>query len=127
MSPFRRSSRRASVVPPGVIEALEAYGRSQVDPQGGHLDAYGGQFEYDAWQAAQGARDAFIHEVSAAGLERGEWATYGAHRFIASVVGPDVKDPEYVDVLDAAVDFLQSTGNWSQWASPLEARRLAER
>ncbi len=127
MGLFRRSPKATSATPPAIIASLDAYGRAQLDPRGAHLAGYPGEFEFDAWQASQADKARFVDEVCTAGLEQGGWGAYGAHRLVVAMVGSDVREPVYLDVLDTAIEFLQDTGRWPQCSSPLELQRLAER
>jgi hypothetical protein len=119
-------------LPPDFARTLELYGRWQFDPAGSGIQPSqigGGNIEYKLYMLAQPDPDAFVRAVAGAASSAGGWALYGGERAIMNSVGyyPELTHPDYLTVLDAAIDFLHGQGYGAAYLPPYMMRRWADR
>lgn len=81
------------------------------------------------FQLSQQDRGAFIEAISDASFRRGGWALYGGERTIMNMVGtyPEVNDPVYLRLLDAAIAFVAGGGaDPGAHLAPYHHRRMVD-
>lgn len=70
----------------------------------------GSSFRLRTLKAKIDDESAFISSLAEVAVPAGGWAAYGAHKTIASLIGPDVQHPDYDQIRRTALQFLQSEG-----------------
>lgn len=104
-----------NMLPSDTAERMSDFGKFEFDPTTFSRD---GSYVWQHLQApyltaAQSDPTTFIADLTAAVLPKGGWAAYGAHRTIASLIGPETRHPDYDRLLGAALLFLHSkTVSW---------------
>jgi hypothetical protein len=124
----RQRDTGAVRLPAEFARTLEQYGRWTFDPPGSGIDPSqigGGNIEYELFMLAQNDSDAFIRAVAAVALPAGGWALYGGSRAVWNAVGTDVDHPDYLALLDASIDFVQTQYGMA-YLAPYEIRRLEQ-
>jgi hypothetical protein len=115
-------------LPAGFADTLEQYGRWTFDPPGSGIDPSqigGASIEYELFMLAQADSDAFIRAIAAVAIPVGGWAVYGGARAVWNAVGTDVDHPDYLALLDASIDFVQTQYGMA-YLAPYEMRRLEQ-
>jgi hypothetical protein len=99
-----------------LINELEGFGRFSFDPQNEPLP---GDLEFRAYQSAQSNRSGFLRLIADAATQGG-WMAIGAERLVVSVIGGDLLDAEYDELMRHAVVAIQRMGCWPARATGYE-------
>jgi hypothetical protein len=120
--PFFGSSKQ-SMLPPDIVQRMEFYGRREFAPQESSPDAASrvNELVYQRlYPVASAAPDAFIAALAVAVLPASGWAIYGGQRCVRDLLDARVKHPDYVAMVDAAMQFLRSQGYGLMHVAPVE-------
>ena len=104
--PGGRPRLSQDLLPPGTTDRIVAFGQNSFFHNPKYRDW---ELEPDMYQLAQANRDRFLDEIVGLSL-RGGWLALGAERLVVSVVGGDLPDARYGQLMEAACQFLRSIG-----------------
>ncbi|ODU06302.1 MAG: hypothetical protein ABS81_05085 [Pseudonocardia sp. SCN 72-86] len=71
-------------------------------------------------EAKNSDEEKFIIDIAAVAVQAGGWAAYGAHRTVASLVGPGTDHPDYIRTVMTALYFLRDEGYGSDRLNDFE-------
>lgn len=106
--------RRTAPVPPTLptdtAERMVMFGQFAFDPSRCNLD---GEYVWRHLQSpylelATADPAEFVSRLAAHVLPIGGWATYGAHRTVANLIGPETGHTDHDRIRDAALRFLRA-------------------
>lgn len=108
MGLFGSRSRRtdAPFLPPGTEQRIVAFGQAAFNHTG-NVDDY--TLEPDMYRLLEQDRDRFFQEMVALSLHGG-WLAFGVEKLVVSVAGGNLDHPAYDKVMEAALQFLRSSG-----------------
>lgn len=104
--------RTSSGFPADTAERMAEFGQFEFSPMDSNLnsDHAWSHLQSPYLLALQQDPTDFISTLADLVLQSGGWSAYGAHKTIASLVGPGTTDPDYAEIVDSALTFLRSEG-----------------
>ncbi len=97
-------------LPSTIVQMMERFGRHEIDPIGSTDD---GGAVFQATQSplltmASTDPEGFIRALAHACVPVGGWAVYGAERTVVNVIGTNPPGQQWLQILDASIEFLRA-------------------
>ncbi len=108
---FGRKKQQANALPADTVSRMEEFGQFEMNPMDSPLDGlYVWEHLQKPYQERSGEQGGLISALAAVVVPSGGWAAYGAHRTIASLIGPELSHPDYDEIRRVALRFLRLEG-----------------
>lgn len=121
--PLFGGKKQKSLLPADIARRMVIYGKFEFAPQQSGPDAarHLNELIYGPlYPIASANPDGFITASAAAVLPSGAWAVYGGQRCVRDLVTARTSHPDYVAMVDAAMQFLRSQGYGLMYVAPVD-------
>lgn len=128
MSPFG-SRKNKSLLPSDIVQRMDLYGRHEFAPQKSApsvADRVNMLIYQQLYPTAQANPDRFVTDLAKAVLPAGGWAVYGGQRCVRDLISSQARYPDYVTMVDAAMQFLRNQGYGLMHVAPIEEQLWRE-